>query len=340
MRDPYEVLGVQRGASDDEIKKAYRAKCKRWHPDLNPNDPTAEEHFKEVQAAYDAITKGDTGPQMGGNPYGGYQQQGYNRQSYGQQGYGQQNYGYTGFDGFDGFEGFDPFGFGFGFGGYQQAAQQVEQASLYRDVQPAGRFIHKHQLWLGDQIAGDLQTLLHAAGEGGRQVVDARGGNFNLFQPVLRRGADVAVVARAGGHQPFADVAPGGDLATQTVHRVLMHYAPFGAQQASAFGFAHGVQRALLVQHLALLRRQAGGDCLQQGGFTGAGLADNAQHFARPQLKRHVAKAFARRIKVSQVINRKQRFHWPFASLCWRQKSVSEQTNIRLPVSSSTTSSR
>ena len=102
MRDPYEVLGVQRGASDDEIKKAYRAKCKRWHPDLTPNDPTAEEHFKEVQAAYDAITKGDTGPQMGGNPYGGYQQQGYNRQSYGQQGYGQpqmnqQMYGQQGY---------------------------------------------------------------------------------------------------------------------------------------------------------------------------------------------------------------------------------------------------
>ena len=70
MRDPYEVLGIQRGASDEEIKKAYRAKCKRWHPDLNPNDPTAEEHFKEVQAAYDAITKGETGPQMGGG-YGG-----------------------------------------------------------------------------------------------------------------------------------------------------------------------------------------------------------------------------------------------------------------------------
>ena len=102
MRDPYEVLGVQRGASDDEIKKAYRAKCKRWHPDLNPNDPTAEEHFKEVQAAYDAITKGDAGPQMGGNPYGGYQQQSYNRQGYGQQGYGQpqmnqQMYGQQGY---------------------------------------------------------------------------------------------------------------------------------------------------------------------------------------------------------------------------------------------------
>ncbi|MFR5990501.1 MAG: J domain-containing protein [Faecalibacterium prausnitzii] len=88
MRDPYEVLGIQRGATDDEIKKAYRAKCKRWHPDLNPNDPTAEEHFKEVQTAYDAITKGDTGPQMGGQPGGGY---GYGQQGYYQGGY-QQGY--------------------------------------------------------------------------------------------------------------------------------------------------------------------------------------------------------------------------------------------------------
>ena len=89
MKDPYEVLGIQRGASEEEIKKAYRAKCKRWHPDLNPNDPTAEEHFKEVQAAYDAITKGETGPQNGGygNPYGG--QQSYGGSYYG--GYQQQS---------------------------------------------------------------------------------------------------------------------------------------------------------------------------------------------------------------------------------------------------------
>ena len=108
MRDPYEVLGIQRGATDDEIKKAYRAKCKRWHPDLNPNDPTAEEHFKEVQAAYDAITKGDTGPQMGGQPGGGY---GYGQQGYYQGGYQQgydQGYSQNGWQQGDFGFGFDP----------------------------------------------------------------------------------------------------------------------------------------------------------------------------------------------------------------------------------------
>ena len=135
MRDPYQVLGIQRGASDDEIKKAYRAQCKRWHPDLNPDDPTAEEHFKEVQAAYDAITKGETGPQAGGNPYG-YGPQGYSQQSYGQQGYGPQYQ-----SGFDGFEGFDPFGFGFGFGGYQQQSGASYNSSDSPEMQAARNFV-------------------------------------------------------------------------------------------------------------------------------------------------------------------------------------------------------
>ena len=146
MRDPYEVLGIQRGASDEEIKKAYRAKCKRWHPDLNPNDPTAEEHFKEVQAAYDAITKGETQQQAGGygygqqgysNPYGNYQQQG----SYQQNGYySSQNNGYTDFGGFD----FDPFGFGFNFGGYQQH----KNSTANHQLQKLPPFFRPHELIL------------------------------------------------------------------------------------------------------------------------------------------------------------------------------------------------
>lgn len=58
MRDPYEVLGVSRSASEDDIKKAYRKLSRKYHPDANINNPNkaqAEERFKEVQRAYDTI---------------------------------------------------------------------------------------------------------------------------------------------------------------------------------------------------------------------------------------------------------------------------------------------
>lgn len=56
--NPYSVLGVSPSASEDEIKSAYRKLAKKYHPDVNPNDPVAESKFKEVSAAYDSITKG------------------------------------------------------------------------------------------------------------------------------------------------------------------------------------------------------------------------------------------------------------------------------------------
>ncbi|MBI1333112.1 MAG: molecular chaperone DnaJ [Armatimonadetes bacterium] len=56
QRDPYEVLGVSRNASADEIKSAYRRLARRYHPDVNPDDPSAEEKFKEASNAYEILS--------------------------------------------------------------------------------------------------------------------------------------------------------------------------------------------------------------------------------------------------------------------------------------------
>ena len=106
-RDYYEVLGLQKGATEDEIKKAYRKLAKKYHPDLNPNDKEAEAKFKEVGEAYEVLSDSqkraryDQFGHAGVDPsYGG-------------------GYGPGGFGGFDGFDDLgDIFGniFG-GFGG-------------------------------------------------------------------------------------------------------------------------------------------------------------------------------------------------------------------------------
>lgn len=111
MRDPYQVLGVSRDASEEEIKKAYRKLSRIYHPDANVNNPNkdqAEEKFKEIQQAYQQIMK-----EREQGIYGGSQ----SRDSYGNgSGYGGRETG-----GYDPFEDF--FG-GFGFGGYSSYGGQ------------------------------------------------------------------------------------------------------------------------------------------------------------------------------------------------------------------------
>ena len=128
IRDPYGVLGVSRNATEDEIKKAYKALSRRYHPDANINNPNkdqAEEKFKEIQAAYQQImkerTEGYSYGQSGG--YGGNYGGGYG----GRSGSGSGTGGYGSGSGYSGFEDF--FG-GFGFGGQSTGSGYEEEPRL------------------------------------------------------------------------------------------------------------------------------------------------------------------------------------------------------------------
>jgi len=71
MDDPYRVLGLQPGASDEEVKRAYRQLAKKYHPDMNPGDPHAAKMMNDINAAYDQILKQRQGKgSEGGFSYG------------------------------------------------------------------------------------------------------------------------------------------------------------------------------------------------------------------------------------------------------------------------------
>lgn len=93
-RDYYEILGVSRDASDAEIKKAFRKYAKKYHPDVNPGDKTAEKNFKEANEAYEVL----------GDPK--------KKANYDRFGHSAQGGGYGGFEGFGGFSDGGDFGFG------------------------------------------------------------------------------------------------------------------------------------------------------------------------------------------------------------------------------------
>lgn len=136
--DPYKVLGISPGATQDEIKKAYRKKTKEYHPDTHPNDPNATKKMTEVNEAYDMLMNPDKyaakraqqerSSQRNGysGQYGGYSsgQGGYSQQRGSSQQHSSGNYqnagGWYSDFGFD----FDDF-FGFG-SGYQTASTKPQ----------------------------------------------------------------------------------------------------------------------------------------------------------------------------------------------------------------------
>lgn len=137
-RDYYEILGVSKSASADEIKRAYRKLALKYHPDTNGNkeNPEAEKKFKEINEAYQVLSDANK------------------RQQYDQYGrtFDQAGAGGQGFGGFGGFEGFD-FSQGGGFGGFGGLGDIFEEffGAQFSQVQAELR-ISPAQAVLGDKI--------------------------------------------------------------------------------------------------------------------------------------------------------------------------------------------
>ncbi len=123
-RDYYEVLGVSKDASDDEIKKAYRKLAKKYHPDLNKDNPEAAEKFKEAAEAYGVLSDSEKKSRYDQFGHAGVDGNGF----------GSGGSGFSGFDGFDMGDIFSSF-FGGGFGGSSRRNGPVKGRNIQQAVE-------------------------------------------------------------------------------------------------------------------------------------------------------------------------------------------------------------
>ena len=181
-KDYYAVLGIDRGASEDDIKRAFRQKAKQYHPDANPNDPAAETRFKEVNEAYEVLS--DDEKRDAYNRFGSNWQQ------------------------FQGFDGQSPFG-----GGqvhYRDMSEVFDTFFSGGPSQSRGYARHANFPQAGRDIEKEVVISLREAYDGAQRVI-TRGGRQRSFS-IPRGATDGTRVRLAGEGYPGSNGGPPGDL--------------------------------------------------------------------------------------------------------------------------------
>ena len=185
-KDYYKVLGVDRSAKQDEIKKAYRKLAVKYHPDKNPGDKAAEEKFKEISEAYQVLGNEESRKK--------YDELGANWKQY-----ENMNYGGQGFQGFEGFQGFGGSGFSDffdAFFGGNGGGFDFENISFGG----AGGRRSRTRAMKGQDLTASIDLTLREAYAGSQRIINVGNETIKIsIKPGVKSGQTLRVKGK-GGH--------------------------------------------------------------------------------------------------------------------------------------------
>ncbi|MGL5682694.1 MAG: DnaJ C-terminal domain-containing protein [Marinifilaceae bacterium] len=196
--DYYKVLGVDKGATQDAIKKAYKKLARKYHPDLNPDDPEAHKKFQEINEANEVLSDADKRKK-----YDQYGEHWKHADQFEQQGGAGGGFGGGNYGDFSGYGGFSGFGNGDGDGEFSDFFE-----SLFGNRRGGGG--RRTRAYRGQDINAELHLTLHDAYETHKRLINVNDKKIRITVPAgIANGQTIKL---AGQGSPGANSGPAGDL--------------------------------------------------------------------------------------------------------------------------------